>query len=174
MEGTNANKLALMRSIVLQANRIKTNVVENGNDIYRNEKETFDCFVENATERRFYRSCRHLMRNNGSCELVWNSYSDKRLKKTFRISKNTFNFILSCICHELERKTLNEDPEYISPECRFCVFYIIWEELIIIIPYLKWSVWVSTWNCFLDMPVNSWKFLARICYETYATKCSGV
>ena len=146
MEGTNANKWVLMRSIVLQANGIKTNVVENGNDIYRNEKETFDCFVENATERRFYRSCGRLMRNNGSCELVWNSYSDKRLKKTFRISKNTFNFILSRICHELERKTIDEDPEYISPECRFCVclyhmgrvdyFYTI-SEMVVLGKYMK-------------------------------------
>ena len=47
---------------------------------------------------------------------MWNSYSDERFKKTFPVSKNTFNFILSHIRHDLERQTINEDP--ISPECR--------------------------------------------------------
>lgn len=70
----------------------------------------------NATDRVYRHSCRRLIRNNGWWELVWNSYSDERFKKTFRVSKNTFNFILSRIRHELERETINEDP--ISPECR--------------------------------------------------------
>ena len=47
---------------------------------------------------------------------MWNSYSDERFKKTFRVSRNTFNFILNRIRHDLERETVNEDP--ISPECR--------------------------------------------------------
>ena len=47
---------------------------------------------------------------------MWDSYSDQRFKKTFRVSKNTFNFMLSRIRHDLERQTINEDP--ISPECR--------------------------------------------------------
>ena len=70
----------------------------------------------NATERVYPRSCRRLIRNCGWWDLVWNSYSDERFKKTFRVSKNTFNFILSRIRHDLERETVNEDP--ISPECR--------------------------------------------------------
>ena len=69
----------------------------------------------NATDRVYRHSCRRLIRNNGWWELVWNSYSHERFKKTFRVSKNTFNFILSRIRHELERETINEDP--ISPEC---------------------------------------------------------
>lgn len=66
--------------------------------------------------RIFQRSCRRLPRNIGWWELVWNSYSDERFKKTFRISKATFSFILGKVRPYLERKTVNEDP--ISPECR--------------------------------------------------------
>ena len=62
------------------------------------------------------RSCRRLLRNNGWWLLVWNTYSNERFKKTFRVSRNTFNYILSRIRHKLERKTVCEDP--ISPECR--------------------------------------------------------
>ena len=43
-------------------------------------------------------------------------YSDERFKKTFRVSKETFKFILNRICEDLERNTINEYP--ISPECR--------------------------------------------------------
>ena len=69
----------------------------------------------NATERVYRRSCRRLIQNCGWWDLVWNSYSDERFKKTFRVSRNTFNFILNRIRHDLERETVNEDP--ISPEC---------------------------------------------------------
>ena len=51
--------------------------------------------------------------------MVWNSYTDERFKKTFRISKNTFKFILSRIRNDLERQTINEDP--ITPECRLAI-----------------------------------------------------
>ena len=48
--------------------------------------------------------------------MVWNVYSEDRFKKTFRVSRATFRYILSRIKHKLERKTLCEDP--VSPECR--------------------------------------------------------
>ena len=66
--------------------------------------------------REVHRSCRRLGRNNGWWEMVWNNYSDERFKKTFRVSKDTFTFILTHIRHELERHEVNEEP--ISPECR--------------------------------------------------------
>ena len=66
------------------------------------------------------RSCRHLPRNsNGWWEMVWNPCTDERFKKTFRISKNTFNFILSGIQSDLESQTINEDS--ITPECRLAI-----------------------------------------------------
>ena len=66
--------------------------------------------------REVHRSCRRFGRNNGWWEIVWNNYSDERFKKTFRVSKDTFTFILTHIRHELERHEVNEEP--ISPECR--------------------------------------------------------
>ena len=56
------------------------------------------------------RSCRRLQRNNGWFDHVWNTFSETRLKKTFRVSKVTFNFILSRIEHDLQRDTVAEDP----------------------------------------------------------------
>lgn len=67
-------------------------------------------------QKEVHRSCRRLIRNHGWWELVWNTYSDERFKRTFRVSKGTFVFILSRIRHELERDTVSECP--ISPECR--------------------------------------------------------
>ena len=61
------------------------------------------------------RSCRRLKRNPGWWENVWQNYTSDRFKLTFRIPRETFNFILERIRPELERKTVVEDP--ISPEC---------------------------------------------------------
>ena len=49
------------------------------------------------------RSYRRLGRNEGWWNNVWNTYSERRFQKTFRISKDTFQFILSGIRHDLER-----------------------------------------------------------------------
>lgn len=65
------------------------------------------------------RSCRRLQRNNGWFDLLWNTYSETRFKKTFRVSKATFNFILSRIEHDLQRDTVAEDP--IPPAFRLAV-----------------------------------------------------
>ena len=65
------------------------------------------------------RSCRRLPRNNGWFDHVWNTYSDTRFKKTFRVSKATFNFILGRIEHDLQRDTVAEEP--IPPAFRLAV-----------------------------------------------------
>jgi hypothetical protein len=65
------------------------------------------------------RSCRRLARNSGWWNLVWRAYSAARFKKTFRVSRETFAFILSRIRHVLERKSIVEVP--ISPELRLAV-----------------------------------------------------
>ena len=62
------------------------------------------------------RSCRRYQRNQGWWELVWNSYSEKRFTKTFRISRGTFQFILEHIKHDIQHDVVTEEP--ISPECR--------------------------------------------------------
>lgn len=60
------------------------------------------------------RSCRRLTRNNGWWATVSNNYSDAKFKKTFRVTRATFLYILSRIRHRLERQTVTEEP--ISPE----------------------------------------------------------
>jgi len=59
-------------------------------------------------------SCRRLVRNTGWWENVWKNYSDVRFKKTFRISRATFRYILDRIEPILASQTLTEDP--ISPD----------------------------------------------------------
>ena len=68
---------------------------------------------------QYSRSCRRLERNNGWFSTVWSTYSTKRFKKTFRVSRETFEFNLSRITHVLKRDTINEEP--ISPECRLAI-----------------------------------------------------
>ena len=65
------------------------------------------------------RSCRRLPRNTGWWNLIWNTYSNARFKKTLRVSRETFAFILSRIRHALERKSVVEEP--ILPELRLAV-----------------------------------------------------
>ena len=65
------------------------------------------------------RSCRHLQRNNGWFDHVWNTCNETRFKKTFRVSKESFNFIISRIEHDLKRDTVTEDPTPFFPELQF-------------------------------------------------------
>jgi len=62
------------------------------------------------------RSCRRHVRNIGWWDNVWNNYSNKRFKKTFRVSRETFLFILNRIRGDIEKDSLAEAS--ISPECR--------------------------------------------------------
>ena len=52
-------------------------------------------------------------------ENVWNNYSEARFKKTFRISRATFRYILDRIEPILARQTLTED--LISPDERLAI-----------------------------------------------------
>ena len=47
---------------------------------------------------------------------VWGTYAEARFKNTFRVSRTTFVYILNRIKHQLERKTIAEDP--IKPDLR--------------------------------------------------------
>ena len=62
------------------------------------------------------RSCRRFQRNVGWFTNLWSTYSEKRFKETFRISRSTFLFILGRSRHLIEKDTITEEP--ISPECR--------------------------------------------------------
>ena len=60
-----------------------------------------------------------LIRNIGWWDIVWCSYSEARFRKTFRVSRETFMYILSFIRNDLEKQTITEVP--ISPECRLAI-----------------------------------------------------
>lgn len=66
------------------------------------------------------RSCRRLVRNSGWWDLVWNNYDDVRFKKTFRMSRATFIYLLEKIRHKLEKEIVTELP--VSPEQRLAIF----------------------------------------------------
>ena len=55
----------------------------------------------NAVSVTHPRSCRRLNRNSGWWHEVWSTYSDRRFKKTLRVSRATFLFILSRVGHLL-------------------------------------------------------------------------
>ena len=71
------------------------------------------------TVPRPVRSCRRLKRNTGWWENVFNTYSDARFKKTFRVSRDTFHFILNHIAPFLIRQTVTEEP--ITPALRLAI-----------------------------------------------------
>ena len=52
------------------------------------------------------RSCRRRIRNSGWWDVVWNTYDDERFKQTFRLSKDTFNHVLSHIRERITKEIL--------------------------------------------------------------------
>ena len=63
-------------------------------------------------------SCRRSIRNTGWWELVWATYDEGRIKKAFyRVSRETFDFILKSIQPDIEKNTVTEIP--VSPQCIF-------------------------------------------------------
>ena len=65
---------------------------------------------ENRVTERKTRSCRRHIRNSGWWDTVWNTYSDKRFKKTFRVTRATFLFILGRTRHDFQKQELAEEP----------------------------------------------------------------
>ena len=49
-----------------------------------------------------------------------NEYSDDRFKKTFRLSRDTFTYILEKVKHKLTKEIVAELP--VSPELRLAIF----------------------------------------------------
>ena len=76
-------------------------------------------FNESQQQVTVLRSCRHFQRNLGWWNTVWNTYSEKRFKKTLRVSRGTFQFILNRIRHDLERDEVCEVP--IPPDMRLAI-----------------------------------------------------
>lgn len=68
------------------------------------------------------RSCRRLERTTQWSlwwNSVWSSYSEKRFRGTFRVSRNIFNFVLNGIANNLRKATRTELP--VSPACRLAI-----------------------------------------------------
>lgn len=75
-------------------------------------------------ENRRRRLCRRvrrrrLQRNGGRWNLVWNTYSEKRFKRTFRVTRDTFKYILTKSLILCRKKTITEG--HVTPECRLGV-----------------------------------------------------
>ena len=63
--------------------------------------------------RRFYRN------NKNWWKTVSQTYSQRRFKHTFRVSRTTFNFILSKIQHRIQKEYVTEEP--IPPEQKLII-----------------------------------------------------
>ena len=61
-------------------------------------------------KRRRKRLCLRFEQNIGWFQKVWNTFDDERFKACFRISRETFEFILNHIEHHLEHETTAEQP----------------------------------------------------------------
>ena len=71
--------------------------------------------IDSIVDRK-QRICRRFPRNTGWWDTVWGTYSDESFKKKFRVSKETFCFILEKINHRILKEERCETP--ISPEMR--------------------------------------------------------
>ena len=65
------------------------------------------CRVE---KRKRKRQCCRFERNIGWFQKVWNTFHDERFEACFRISRETFEFILNHIEHHLEHETTAKQP----------------------------------------------------------------
>ena len=65
------------------------------------------------------RSCKRVARNTGWWQKVSTSYSEKRFKQPFRISRSTFDYILSFLNDKLQRQYVTEEP--IQPDERLAI-----------------------------------------------------
>ncbi len=122
-----ANKFVLLKSILSRA-RQRRKKIESALYVLTNRRQqllkiSFVIALLLLSGRNsaapIIRSCRRLERNTGWWSLVWQTYSDARFKKAFRVSRNTFSFILERIRHVLERKTVVEDP--VEPALRLAI-----------------------------------------------------
>ena len=122
----NVNKFVLFKSILSRA-RQRRKKVEAALHVLINRRQQIlkVSFVvalllsgRNSTVSTL-RSCRRLQRNSGWWNLVWETYSDSRFKKAFRVSRKTFTVILNRIRHVLERKNVVEEP--VEPALRLAI-----------------------------------------------------
>ena len=68
------------------------------------------------------RSCHRSQRNVGWFTNVWSTYSEKRFKETFRISRSTFMFLLGHIRNLIEKDTITEEPISLEGRLAICLY----------------------------------------------------
>ena len=76
---------------------------------------------ENKPKTKRVRSCRRHLRNTGWWETVNSEYSDETSKQTFRVSRETFNFLLSKIENDMTKKETAEIPISASKRLAVCL-----------------------------------------------------
>ena len=74
---------------------------------------------DNISKTRRIRCCRRFPRNKGWWETVLTEYTDKRFKESFRVSRETFNYILAKIGKDITKQITSEIR--ISPDMRLAV-----------------------------------------------------
>ncbi|CAH3107081.1 unnamed protein product, partial [Pocillopora meandrina] len=52
----------------------------------------------------------------------WSTYSEKRFKETFRISRSTFMFLLGHIRNLIEKDTITEEPISLEGRLAICLY----------------------------------------------------
>ena len=123
----NVNKFVLFESILYQA-RQRRQKIESALHVLINRRQQIlkvsliaALLLSGRNSRTVptLRSCRRLQRNFGWWNLVWETYSDPRFKKAFRVSRKTFTFILNRIRLVLERKNVVEEP--VEPALRLAI-----------------------------------------------------
>ena len=70
-------------------------------------------------EEERFRSVQRCERNAEWWEMVWSIYDNSRFKRTFRVTRQTFCYILENIRQDITKDQLTEMP--ISPECRLAI-----------------------------------------------------
>ena len=78
--------------------------------------------INSEKEKKRIRICRRFCRNNGWWETVESDYGDKRFKEMFRLSRETFNFILSKIESDIEKPETAEVPVSASMRLAVCLY----------------------------------------------------
>ena len=76
---------------------------------------------ENKPKTKRVRSCRRRLRNTGWWETVNSEYSDERFKQTFRVSRETFNSLISKIEHDITKTETAETPISASKRLAVCL-----------------------------------------------------
>ena len=102
----------------------------------------------NITVPRPVRSCRRLKRNTGWWEKVCNTFSDARFKKTFRVSRETFNFILNRIAPLLVRGNCDGRTNNVSNEACYLSVHTRHRRLSL---YHFRNVWTRCLHCLLNL-----------------------